>query len=221
MFSPEHLSAAPPPMGGPGERYRLCGRLGGGGQADVFLALTSGPLGFSKLVVIKRLRSEMLQQPELVAMFLDEARLAARLNHPNVVQTYEVAEGDPHFIAMEYLEGQPLSKMRQSLAAPSLGAGAWLRIVADALAGLHYAHELCDFDGSPLGVVHRDVSPHNIFVTYDGQVKLVDFGVAKATLNSVRTEAGAIKGKASYMAPEQVLGRADRRSDVFAMGAVW
>jgi serine/threonine protein kinase len=222
MFSPGHFNSVPPPAGEPApvEKYRLCARLGGGGQADVFLALASGPIGFNKLVVIKRLRPEMLEQPAMVAMFLDEARLAARLSHPNVVQTYEVAEGEAYLIAMEYLEGQPLSRLRQAPAAAAPGPGAWVRIVADALAGLHYAHELCDYDGTPLGIVHRDVSPQNIFVTYEGQAKLVDFGVAKAALNCVRTEVGAIKGKASYMAPEQVHGRADRRSDVFSMGVV-
>ncbi|HEU4412911.1 MAG TPA: serine/threonine-protein kinase [Polyangiaceae bacterium] len=217
------LDDSPPPSAGLpalGDRYRLCSRLAGGGQADIFLALAPSPRGINRLVVIKRLRPEMLDQPELVAMFLDEARLAARLNHPNVVQTYEVGGGEAYFIAMEFLEGQSFGKIRQSPAAASLGDAARVRIVADALAGLHYAHELCDFDGTPLDVVHRDVSPHNIFITYDGQIKLVDFGVAKGALNSVRTDTGVIKGKASYMAPEQVRGRADRRADIFAMGIV-
>ncbi len=169
--------------------------------------------------MIKRLRREMLEQPELVSMFMDEARLAARLNHPNIVRTYEVGADVDHFIAMEFLEGQPLNRLRHGRGEP-LGPAAWARIIADALAGLHHAHELRDFGGQPLDVVHRDVSPHNIFVTYEGVVKLVDFGIAKAALNSVRTQAGAIKGKASYMAPEQVLGDADRRSDVFSMGIV-
>ncbi|MCU0682628.1 MAG: protein kinase [Polyangiaceae bacterium] len=215
-------SSTPPARGAfaAGDKYRLCSRLGGGGQAEVYLALASGPLGFSKLVVLKKLRPEMLEQPELVSMFMDEARLAARLNHPNIVHTYEVGAGDDYFIAMEYLEGQSLSRLRNSPEAPSLSPATWARVAADALGGLHYAHELCDFDGSPLGIVHRDVSPQNIFVTYDGVIKLVDFGVAKAALNSVRTATGAIKGKASYMAPEQVMGLADRRSDVFSMGVV-
>jgi serine/threonine protein kinase len=203
-----------------GGKYRICSRLGGGGQAEVFLALASDLLGSSEPVVLKKLRPETRGQPELLAMFLDEARLAARLNHPNIVHTYEVGAADDYFIAMEFLEGQPLNLVRARSQVAALGPAAWARIVADALAGLHYVHELTDFDGTPLGVVHRDVSPHNIFVTYDGQVKLVDFGVAKAALNRMKTQVGAIKGKASYMSPEQVAGRADRRSDVFAMGIV-
>jgi serine/threonine-protein kinase len=139
-----------------------------------------------------------------------------------VVFTYEVGEHKgSYFIAMEYLDGQPLDKL--------LKANDWdlplrpaVRILALALAGLHYAHELRDYDGSPLNVVHRDVSPHNVFVTYDGLVKLVDFGIAKAALNSTRTESGVLKGKLAYMAPEQGAGDVivDRRADVFSAGVM-
>ncbi|HEU4406654.1 MAG TPA: serine/threonine-protein kinase [Polyangiaceae bacterium] len=219
--SPTHVRpagrGAPPAVGA---KYRLCARLGRGGQAEVFLALAPGPLGSHELVALKRLPPEAPEQPELVAMFLDEARLAARLNHPNVVRTYEVGAGDDDcFIAMELLEGQPLGRVR-ARAGATFGPATWARVAADALAGLDYAHELCDYDGTPLGIVHRDVSPHNLFVTYEGAIKLVDFGVAKTALNRVRTEAGIIKGKAGYMAPEQVLGLADRRADVYALGVV-
>ncbi|HEY2513978.1 MAG TPA: serine/threonine-protein kinase, partial [Polyangiaceae bacterium] len=157
-------------------------------------------------------------------MFLDEARLTARLTHANIVHTYEVGEArGEYFIAMEYLEGQPLSHVLKTfgdrgegLAEPFIAF-----IAAEALKGLHYAHEFCDFDGTPLHVVHRDVSPHNLFVTYSGEVKLLDFGIAKATLNSTHTEEGVLKGKVRYMAPEQALQRDfDRRADVFAFGVV-
>ncbi len=144
-------------------------------------------------------------------MFLDEAKLSARLNHPNIVQTYEVDHDDAgYFTVMEYLEGQPLSAIMRAVAEGSrarrASRGVWVRIVADLLSGLHYAHELRDYDGAPLGIVHRDVSPHNIFVTYDGAVKLLDFGIAKASINTDLTETGKLKGKTSYMAPEQAVG---------------
>jgi eukaryotic-like serine/threonine-protein kinase len=198
-------------------KYRLIASLGRGGMADVYLAVVSGPAGFNKLQVLKLLRPHLAPEPEFVTMFLDEARLAARLNHPNVVQTNEVGEANGgYFIAMEYLEGQPLSRIIREAPEDLL-----LRITADALAGLHYAHELADYDGTPLEVVHRDASPHNIFVGYDGQVKLVDFGIAKASTSSSDTMVGMIKGKVAYMSPEQASGtKVDRRSDVFSMGIV-
>ena len=202
-------------------KYRLIAELGHGGMAEVFLAIASGPAGFNKLVVLKQIRDQLADDPEFLAMFLDEARLAARLNHPNVVQTNEVGEdGRRYFIAMEYLEGQTLNRIVQRLAKDGrLSLFMHVRILIDALAGLHYAHELADFDGTPLQVVHRDATPHNIFVTYAGQVKVVDFGIAKALGSSAETRAGVLKGKVSYMAPEQALGeKVDRRADVFAVG---
>jgi serine/threonine protein kinase len=181
-------------------------------------------LGFNKLVVVKRLRSTLSDEASYLEMFLDEARLAARLNHPNVVHTYEVGEHEgAYFIAMEYLEGQPLNKIIRELAkrGEELEPPQCARIVSDALLGLHHAHELKDYDGTPLRIVHRDVSPHNVFVTYDGQVKLVDFGIAKAGLSSTETEVGVLKGKVAYMSPEQALGiELDRRADLFSMGIV-
>lgn len=198
-------------------KYRLIASLGRGGMAEVYLAVVSGPAGFNKLQVVKLLRPHLAPEAEFVTMFLDEARLAARLNHPNVVQTNEVGEANgSYFISMEYLEGQALSRIIRHAPRDVL-----LRVISDALAGLHYAHELADYDGSPLDVVHRDASPHNIFVGYDGQVKLVDFGIAKAATSSTDTMVGMIKGKVSYMSPEQASGaRVDRRSDVFSMGIV-
>ena len=202
-------------------RYALLERLGSGGMADVFLALSTGPFDAKKLVVLKCPRAF---DHEYAGMFMDEARLAMRLNHPNVVQTYDVGvhEGT-FFLAMEYLEGQPLHRLLATMARENryLSHGNLARIASDALAGLHYAHELCDYDGTPLQIVHRDVSPHNVFVTYDGHVKVVDFGIAKATLNVVSTAAGSVKGKLAYMAPEHAMsGIVDRRADVFAMGIV-
>ncbi len=202
-------------------KYRLIAELGHGGMAEVFLAIASGPAGFNKLVVLKQIREQLAEDPEFLAMFLDEARLAARLNHPNVVQTNEVGEdGRRYFIAMEYLEGQPLNRVVQRLAKDGrLTLAMHVRILIDALAGLHYAHELTDFDGTSLQVVHRDATPHNIFVTYAGQVKVVDFGIAKALGSSAETRTGVLKGKISYMSPEQALGeKVDRRADVFAVG---
>jgi len=202
-------------------KYRPIAELGHGGMAEVFLAVASGPAGFNKLVVLKQIREQLADDPEFLAMFLDEARLAARLNHPNVVQTNEVGEdGRRYFIAMEYLEGQPLNRVVQRLGKDGrLTLAMHVRILIDALAGLHYAHELADFDGTQLQVVHRDATPHNIFVTYAGQVKVVDFGIAKALGSSAETRAGVLKGKVAYMAPEQALGeKVDRRADVFAVG---
>lgn len=205
-------------------KYQLFASLGRGGMADVFLSVARGQMGFNKLAVIKRLRQALAEEPAFRNMFLDEARLAARLSHPNIVHTYEVGEQNGvYFIAMEYLEGQSLNKVlkealrRKEGIEPEVGA----RIIADALGGLFYAHSLGDYDGRPLGIIHRDVSPHNIFVTYDGHTKLVDFGIAKAALSSTETEVGVLKGKVAYMSPEQAMGgRIDQRADIFAMGIV-
>jgi serine/threonine protein kinase len=203
-------------------KYDLCAKLGAGGQAEVFLALMRGQAGFNKLVVIKKLRAVEGDDPMVVSRFLDEARVAARLNHPNIVHTYEVGEDDgEYFIAMEYLEGQPMNRLARSpIARKSFTPAMWARVASEALRGLGYAHNLTDYDGTPLGIVHRDVSPDNLFLTYDGEVKIVDFGIAKALLNNEKTETGTLKGKVSYMAPEQVRGVADRRADLFAMGVV-
>ena len=200
-------------------KYRLLAELGRGGMSKVYLAMARGPAGFNKLVVIKQIRAHLSEDPDFVTMFLDEARLAARLNHPNVVQTNEVGQEDEtYFIAMEYLEGQTLNRILTKIG-PQLGLAIQLRTMSEALRGLHYAHELKDFDGTPLGVVHRDVSPHNVIVTYSGEVKVVDFGIAKALNSSTETQTGVIKGKVAYMAPEQAMAdKVDRRADVFSAG---
>ncbi len=203
-------------------KYKLIANLGRGGMADVFLAVVAGPAGVNKLQVVKRLRAEYADDPERVEMFLDEARIATRLNHPNVVQTFEVnAEQGVYFITMEYLEGAPLNRLvsRARTKAPPPGVLLW--ILADLLAGLHYAHELTDYDGTPLNIVHRDVSPHNVIVSYNGQAKLLDFGIAKSDVRMMETHTGVMKGKLGYMAPEQVRCRPlDRRADVFVAGIV-
>jgi serine/threonine-protein kinase len=203
-------------------KYRLVASVGHGGMAEVYLAIAGGPAGVTKLQVLKRLRRNLTEEPEFLSMFLDEARLAARLNHPNVVQTNEVGQVDNgYFIAMEYLDGQPLNRILHAGKAHPAPPGFYLQILAEALSGLHYAHELTDYDGTPLAIVHRDTSPHNIFVTYEGQTKLVDFGIAKAMRRSTETSVGTIKGKLAYMSPEQARSAAiDRRSDVFVMGLV-
>ncbi len=203
--------------------YRLFARLGSGGMADVYLAVAQGAMNVNRLVVIKRLRDEHASDPGSREMFLNEARLAARLNHPNVIQTFEAgSEGGGFFLAMEYVDGQPLSriltafKREGKILEPRIAA----RICSDALSGLHYAHELKDFDGSPLEIVHRDVSPQNVMLTYEGAVKLVDFGIAKAA-GTAQTAHGIFKGKVAFMAPEQVRAEnVDRRADLFAMGIV-
>ena len=205
-------------------KYRLLAELGHGGMARVFLAVAHGPSGFSKLVVLKMIRVHLADDPDTLQMFLDEARLAGRLNHPNVVHTLEVVEEDGRYLmVMEYLEGQAFASVlrRARHETKEMPLHFHLRGLTDALQGLHYAHELKDFDGTPLNLIHRDVSPQNIFITYDGQVKMLDFGIAKAITSSSETKAGVIKGKIAYMAPEQFLGeKLDRRVDIYAMGAV-
>ncbi|HSC87419.1 MAG TPA: serine/threonine-protein kinase, partial [Polyangiaceae bacterium] len=217
---PTSASPAAPRFQG---KYRVLAQLGQGGTANVMLAVARGPSGFNKLVVLKSMRGNAQAEPEIAKMFLSEARLAARLNHHNVVQTNEVFESpEGPVIVMEYLEGQALSQV----AARARGKDVFplrmhLRVICEALAGLHHAHELSDFDGRPLGVVHRDVSPHNVFITYDGQVKVLDFGIAKLSGAHADTATGVLKGKLRYMAPEQITGEAiDRRADIFAIGVM-
>jgi serine/threonine-protein kinase len=209
----------------PNERrtYRRIAELGRGGMATVHLAAMQGSHGVTKLVVVKELRPELAVNDEFVVMFFDEARLAARLNHPNIVQSYEVGEENGRqFIVMEYLEGQPLHRVWNKLqAAGKMTLDVNLQVVSDVLAGLDYAHELANFNGSPLNIVHRDVSPHNVFVTYTGDVKVVDFGIAKAADSSTQTRVGTLKGKLTYMPPEQAMGeKVDRRADIFAVGVL-
>jgi len=203
-------------------KYKLIASLGHGGMADVYLAVVAGPAGVNKLQVVKRLRREYAEDREHAQMFLDEARLAARLNHPNVVQTFEVCEEEgEYFMAMEYLEGAPLNRLLHRARTNPPPSGVLLKILTDVLAGLHYAHELRDYDGKPLNIVHRDASPHNVIVSFDGHTKLLDFGIAKSDVRTQETRAGIMKGKVGYMAPEQARCRPiDRRADVFVSGLV-
>jgi eukaryotic-like serine/threonine-protein kinase len=220
VYEPE-MTTSPGPSA---VRYEPIAQIGRGGMAEVLLALAHAGGGARRLTVLKRIWPELATDPDFVTMFFDEARLAVRLNHPNVVQTYEVlTERGELAIAMEYLDGQPLTRVgNRLLRGPSeLALPLRLRIVASVLAGLEHAHTLADLDGTPLEVVHRDVSPQNVFVTYDGHVKLVDFGVAKTLGASHHTRPGALKGKLAYMAPEQLRGAVmDRRADLFAVGVM-
>jgi serine/threonine protein kinase len=202
-------------------KYRLVAELGHGGMADVYLAAAEGPAGFAKLIVIKRLRN--LDDPQHMAMFLDEARIARRLSHPNIVQTYEIGqENGAHFIVMEYLHGPTLQRLRRS--AINQRGVPWaieIDVMIHVLEGLHYAHEMRGADGRPLHVVHRDLSPENVIVTQLGECKILDFGIAKAIDSLSHTQAGFCKGKLKNMPPEQLLGeKVDRRADVFAAGVM-
>jgi serine/threonine-protein kinase len=217
--------ASPKSPGARVSKYHILMELGRGGTAIVYAAMARGIGGFTKLVVLKMTRQELGNGPEAVRMFLNEARLSARMNHPNVVQVYEVYEDDGlPVIVMEYLEGQPLSAvLRRSFTDPQYSVNLALSVLCKALEGLHYAHSLTDFNGRPLKLIHRDVTPHNVMMTYDGQVKLVDFGIAKLDAGSGHTKTGIIKGKLGYMPREQVDGtEVDCRTDVFAIGVmIW
>jgi serine/threonine-protein kinase len=218
------MSSFPAEEHGTHGKYRVIAELGQGGTANVYLAVARGPSGFNKLVVLKFLKQELAVESEFRRMFLNEARLAARLNHPNVVQTNEVFEEDGRpIIVMEYLEGAALSRVvgRAREQGQPIPMAMHLRIICDALSGLHYSHELRDYDGTPLGVVHRDMTPQNVFVSFDGKVTLLDFGIAKLTGAIAETQTGVLKGKLRYMPPEQIMGEpVDRRTDIFAVGVM-
>jgi serine/threonine protein kinase len=213
-------------------RYRICGEIASGGMASVYLAVADrededGGTGVT-LRAIKRVHPHLAQQREFVEMFVDEARIATRIRHPNVGGVIEWGEADgTFFLAMELLRGESgvalLRRLRKHTAV--LEDPRWaccaVRIIADACAGLHAAHELVDEHGEPMHVVHRDVSPHNLFVTWDGEAKIVDFGIAQAKHRLHQTTTGTVKGKFAYMAPEQLQGTAvDRRADVWSLGVV-
>jgi tRNA A-37 threonylcarbamoyl transferase component Bud32 len=208
-------------------RYEPIRRLAVGGMAEIFLARVPGVgiEGFEKLVVLKKILPQHALDPELLRMFLDEARLSATLTHPHVTEVYDVGtDGDAPFFAMEYVHGANLRELMRAQARQDsvlVPLGAALAIVAAAADGLHHAHERLGPGGEPLEIVHRDVSPSNVLVSYDGAVKVSDFGIAKWAYQRTRTQEGTLKGKFAYMSPEQCRGRAvDRRSDIFALGTI-
>ncbi|WP_437998099.1 protein kinase [Sorangium sp. So ce185] len=203
-------------------RYRLLKKIGMGGMAEIWVASVAGISGVRKICVVKRILPHLVDSPEFVRMFLDEARIAATLDHPNLVQMYDIEEVDGvPVIAMEYLHGEDLRTIKKSLRSANrrMPVEHAITIAASVAAGLHYAHEKVGFDGKPLDIVHRDVSPHNVFVTYDGAVKILDFGIAKAANRVNETRDGALKGKVPYMSPEQCTSeKLDRRSDIYSVG---
>ena len=205
-------------------RYVLFDEIAAGGMATVHFGRQSGAAGFSRTVAIKRLHPNLAKDPEFVAMFLDEARLVARIRHPNVVPTIDVVatEGEV-FVVMEYVHGESLARLRTAMA--QAGRVADPRIVASVISGvlhgLHAAHEAKSEVGQPLNIVHRDVSPQNILVGIEGISRVLDFGVAKAIGRVQSTREGQIKGKLAYMAPEQLQGgHVTRRADIYAVAAV-
>lgn len=205
-------------------RYVLHDEIAAGGMATVHLGRLRGPVGFARTVAIKRLHPNCARDPEFVAMFLDEARLAARIRHPNVVPTIDVvSQDDELFLVMEYVAGESLARLNRPTRERGrpVPVAIALAIVADLLHGLHDAHEARDESGAPLEIVHRDVSPHNVLVGLDGVARVLDFGIAKAASRITTTRDGQLKGKVAYMAPEQLSQRpVDRRTDVFAASIV-
>jgi len=207
-------------------RYRVLDRIGVGGMAEVFRATALGPRGFERTFVIKRILPKLATTPEFLRMFVDEAKISARLSHPNIVQVFAFAETDGiPLLVMEHVEGRDLGEVLRVLGArgvampPAVAA----EIARQCCLALDYAHRLTGPDGMPLGIVHRDVTPSNIMVSWEGAVKLLDFGIARAaqTVRTSQTTAGTMKGKFGYVAPEQIAGGpVDNRADLFALGAV-
>ena len=193
-------------------------------MAEIFLARASAMHGFEKLVVIKRILPQHAESDDFIRMFLAEARLAATLHHPNIVQVYDIGEASGmYFFAMEYVQGQDMRKLVRAARRKQkpIPLEHILHIIMGVAGGLHHAHEKVGLDGRPVGIVHRDVSPSNVLVTYEGAVKIVDFGIAKAATAQVSTIAGTLKGKIPYMSPEQCRGETvDRRSDIFSIGTL-
>jgi serine/threonine protein kinase len=223
MASPQELPDLQDLTGRQVGRYSVVRHLASGGMAELYIARQEAVGGFEKPVVLKLLQPRYARNPRVVSMFLDEARLAAKLNHASIVHVYDVAdEGGMKYIAMEYIHGETIADIvKRGLAANNyLPLEHAIYIVSETAAGLAYAHERRDPDGHVWRIVHRDVSPTNILVNYEGQTKIVDFGIARAQ-DELREESGILPGKASYMSPEQVRGQAvDHRSDIFALGII-
>jgi len=204
-------------------RYSIYGEIASGGMATVHYGRLVGPVGFSRTVAIKRLHAQYAKDPEFVAMFLDEARLAARIQHPNVVPTLDVVSTDGElFLVMEYVQGETLARLNRVVrdGGSHMPSRIALTIVVQALHGMHAAHEAKDERGAPLGIVHRDISPQNVLVGVDGVARVLDFGVAKAAVRLQTTREGQLKGKLAYMAPEQIGGQVDRLTDIYAAGVL-
>jgi serine/threonine-protein kinase len=205
-------------------KYKLVRLIAAGGMAEVYLARQAGAAGFQKLVCLKRILPHLARDKQFVEMFLNEARLAARLDHPNIVSIFDLGEANGnYFIAMEFIDGPSLRAVakRAQERGERLPIAEIVKIVSMAASGLHYAHELAGDDGKPLGLVHRDISPDNVLVHRNGAAKVVDFGIAKAANSGGLTRTGTLKGKVAYMPPEQLRGDPlDRRADVFALGVV-
>ncbi|HEY3448526.1 MAG TPA: serine/threonine-protein kinase [Myxococcales bacterium] len=214
---------APPPAQTEIGKYRLLRKIATGGMAEVYLAQTSGPAGFQKTLVLKRILPHLAEDANFVGMFLNEAKLAALLNHPGIVQIFDLGEADgSYFIAMEYIDGPNL----RALCRKAVEAGKVIpyeyaaKVISMACEGLHYAHDFAD-NGVPLNLIHRDISPDNILISRQGAVKVVDFGIAKAANQGHVTKTGTLKGKLAYMPPEQLRGKPmDRRADIFSLGVV-
>jgi eukaryotic-like serine/threonine-protein kinase len=220
MSTEQTVKTAPLRIG----RYAIYSEIAAGGMATVHLGRLIGPVGFSRTVAIKRLHAQFARDQDFVAMFLDEARLAARIQHPNVVQTLDVIVVDGELLlVMEYIAGETLSHLLRDC--KKLGKRTSPRVISSVIAGvlhgLHAAHGAKSERGEPLGIVHRDISPQNVLVGVDGVARVLDFGIAKAATRIQTTRGGQLKGKLSYMSPEQLSGiEADRRTDVFAVGIV-
>jgi len=206
------------------EKYRVIRKVDAGGMAEVFEGVAEGLRGFSKKVAIKRVLPHLAQNTKFLAMFLDEARLSLHMNHANVVQVFDIGRsGGTYFIVMEYVDGTDLKKIMERMRQRKgrLPTAQAIYIVMEVCKGLAYAHELSDIDSKNLGIVHRDVSPPNVLISKQGEVKIVDFGLAKATSQLEHTDPGVVKGKFAYLSPEAAWGKeVDRRADVFACGII-
>jgi serine/threonine protein kinase len=211
---------SPPEIGSSASSYQILARLAVGGMAEIFLARAATGAGVARFVVLKRVLRERARDFQFLRMFLDEARLAAQLQHPNIAQVYDVGKlGDSYFFTMEYVHGVTVRELIQKLAGKPMPIACVLAIAQGAASGLHHAHERIGVDGKPLNIVHRDVSPSNLLVGFEGHVKVVDFGIAKAASREHETQSGTVRGKIGYLSPEQASGEdVDRRSDVFSFG---
>ncbi|PRQ09393.1 serine/threonine-protein kinase [Enhygromyxa salina] len=204
-------------------RYELIHRLAHGGMATVYLGRAKGKAGFEKIVAVKVIHPHLAAEAEFVGMFLDEARIAARIHHPHVVEILDLGQSDSvYYMVMEFIEGENLAALVRALKGELLPIPVALQIVADTLAGLGAAHEVEDVDGRPYELVHRDVSPHNILINLDGWAKVGDFGIMKAAGKASNTRTGELRGKLAYMSPEQARGNGhvDHRTDLFAVGVI-